>query len=59
MQFVGFFVWKKNMNEETKEVIKRRMNPLILIASTASIIIATVLYGIFLKYIGDAMPFVD
>lgn len=59
MQFVGFFVWKKNMNEETKEVMKRRMKPLILIATLAGITAVTFLYGLLLKHLGDAMPYVD
>ena len=59
MQFVGFYVWNKHMNSETKEVEKRHMDMkgrlLLLIAMIAS----TVVYGLFLRSIGDAMPFVD
>ena len=59
MQFVGFYVWNKNMNEDSKEVFKKRMKSLAWIATIASIIAGTFLYGLFLQYIGDAMPFVD
>lgn len=59
MQFVGFYVWNKHMNSKTKEVEKRHMDMkgrlLLLVAMIAS----TVVYGLFLRSIGDAMPFVD
>lgn len=59
MQFVGFYVWNKHINEETKEVEKKYMswqNRLILIVSIA---VSTYLYGLLLARLGDAMPFVD
>lgn len=59
MQFVGFFVWSKHMNEETSEVAKRKMKPLGLLLMVGSIALSTYLYGLFLKHLGDAMPFVD
>lgn len=59
MQFVGFFVWSRHMNGDTKEVAKRHMRwpgrgllLLVMIAATAG-------YGVVLKGMGDAMPFVD
>lgn len=59
MQFVGFYVWHKNMNEETKEVNKRRMNIVKRVVLVVSIAIATFIYGLLLKKMGDAMPYVD
>lgn len=59
MQFVGFYVWKKNMNKDTGEVIKKRMKLPILILMLAGTAVATFLYGLLLKHIGDAMPFID
>lgn len=59
MQFVGFYVWSKHMDQGTGEVAKRRMNPLGFLAMCAAIAVATVMYGLLLKYWGDAMPFVD
>lgn len=59
MQFVGFYIWSRHMNPETQEVRKRHMKwrgRVIMIAAVAA---ATFLYGLFLRYIGDAMPFVD
>ena len=59
MQFVGFYVWSKHMDQGTGEVTKRRMKPLGFLAMCAAIAVATVMYGLLLKYWGDAMPFVD
>lgn len=59
MQFVGFRVWSKNMNEETGEVRKRHMKPLHRALTVAGIALATVVYGWLLAYLGDAMPYVD
>lgn len=59
MQFVGFFVWNKHMNKETCEVEKRKMKLRGLVLMIATIAVATYIYGLFLKYLGDAMPFVD
>ena len=59
MQFVGFYVWSKNMNKETNEVEKRHMSGKARIMWAGVMVILTVLYGILLKYLGDAMPFVD
>lgn len=59
MQFVGFYVWSKHMDQGTGEVAKRRMKPLGFLAMCAAIAVATVMYGLLLKYWGDAMPFVD
>lgn len=59
MQFVGFYVWSKNMNSDSHEVTKKRMKPQWFLLLVISIVAATYGYGLLLKYIGDAMPFVD
>lgn len=59
MQFVGFGVWKKNMNNETHEVRKQHMKNSHRILLAATVVLAVAVYGLFLKYLGDAMPFVD
>ena len=59
MQFVGFYVWSKNMNQETAEVTKRRMKPLGALGLTVAIALGTVVYGVALQKLGDAMPFLD
>lgn len=59
MQFVGLAVWSKHIDAETGEVEKRKMHLRGLVLLVAVIILATYLYGLLLKYLGDAMPFVD
>lgn len=59
MQFVGFFVWAKNINPETAEVKKRHMSNWQRLITFAVIGITTYIYGLVLKSLGDAMPYVD
>ena len=59
MQFVGFYVWSKHMNEETKEVEKRHMKWSGRFVLALCIAVSTLLYGLLLQHLGDAMPFVD
>lgn len=59
MQFVGFYVWNKHMNSKTKEVEKRHMDMKGRLLLLIVMIAATYVYGLFLRSIGDAMPFVD
>ena len=59
MQFVGLIVWSKHINAETGEVEKRKMRLQGLLLLIAVIAVATYLYGLLLRYLGDAMPFVD
>ena len=59
MQFVGFYIWAKNINPETHEVNKRHMKGFQRMLLLCSIAIATLGYGVILKKLGDAMPYVD
>lgn len=59
MQFVGFYIWSKNMNSETHEVKKRHMKNSGRVLMVLAIAATTLAYGFLLKYWGDAMPFVD
>lgn len=59
MQFIGFYVWSKHMNSETKEVMKIHMNNKARIIWLLVMVAATIGYGYILKALGDAMPFVD
>ena len=59
MQFVGFYVWSKNMNPQTHEVEKNHLdkkNRLILFISIA---VLTVIYAYILKPLGDKLPLID
>lgn len=47
------------MNFKTKEVIKKNMSTMWKIVLVLSISAGTILYGILLKFMGDAMPYID
>lgn len=59
MQFVGWFMWKKHMNQETNEVKKTRLSlkKEILIFGVA--VISIYGYGMLLKLLGGNLPFID
>lgn len=59
MNFVGWMAWKKHMNAETGEVVKKRLpvkKGLILYGCTA---VAILVYGFLLKRLGGRLPFTD
>jgi len=57
MMFVGFFSWKKNMDGQS--VKKRHMTQRGRLWLVAAIAVFTVGFGLVLRYMGDALPFVD
>ena len=59
MQFVGFYIWKKNINGDTHEVIKKHMKNSGRLILLLAIVVFTYGYGLILQRLGDAMPFVD
>lgn len=59
MMFVGFAVWRRNMDAETHEVRKRRMAWSGRAVGMAVIAVLTYLFGLILAWLGDAMPFID
>lgn len=59
MQFYGFYIWSKNMNQETAEVKKIHMTWKKRCLTLAALAIGTVGYGFVLQALGDAMPFID
>lgn len=59
MNFVGWYMWKRHMNEDTCEVIKDRLSlkwGLIIYALTGAAIVG---YGCVLSLLGGNLPFVD
>lgn len=59
MNFVGWFLWKRHMNDESGEVIKSSLpikKSLVLYGCTAA---AIFLYGLVLKAINGNLPFID
>jgi nicotinamide mononucleotide transporter len=59
MQFVGFFIWQKHMNDKTNEVSKRRLPWKMRVVLVVLMAVVTYLFGMLLMHWGDAMPFVD
>lgn len=56
---IGWFAWKKHMNEDTGEVVKTRLsvkNSVIVYGLTA---VAVFLYGLVLKALGGNLPYID
>ena len=59
MQFYGFYIWNKNMNMSTYEVKKKHMKNSQRFIVLLGVIIFTILYGMILSKMGDAMPYID
>lgn len=59
MQFYGFYIWSKNMNAETNEVDKKHMTNKGRLLTLIGLALCTVIYGLILRGLGDAMPFID
>ena len=59
LQFYGFYVWKKNMNEETKEVNKKEMTPKNRTFMILGVFIVTGIYGFILNQMGGNLPYAD
>lgn len=59
MQFVGFYVWNKHIDNKSHEVKKLHMKNKTRLLWLLLMIIGTLVYGLVLKLLGDAMPFVD
>ena len=59
MNFVGMYMWSKNMNEQTEEVLKKRMTRNNSILAYGCVIAGTIAYGFLLKFLHGTLPFVD
>lgn len=59
MNFVGWFVWKKHMNQETGEVVKKNLPLKKSIAVFSCTAAAIFLYGFFLKLMNGNLPYID
>lgn len=59
MQFVGFYVWSKNVNSQTNEVAKRRMTLCGKAILSVTIAVLSYAYGLLLHHLGDPMPYID
>jgi nicotinamide mononucleotide transporter len=59
MNFVGLYMWSKNMNKQTEEVVKERMSFKGSLLAYACVILGTLGYGIVLKMMNGTLPFID
>ncbi len=59
MNFVGWYMWKKHINEETGEVKKTRLPLKKGIAVYALTGVGIIIYGFVLKLLGGNLPFID
>ena len=59
MNFVGIYMWSKNMNKETDEVVKERLSLRNSIIAYSCVAIGTIVYGFILKLLNGTLPFVD
>lgn len=59
MEFYGFYVWNKHMDNDTHEVKKRQMKASGKMIMILAVVLGTVGYGLALRSLGGALPFVD
>ena len=57
--FIGLYMWSKNMNNGTDEVVKKRLSLKNSIITYGGVVVATVVYGFVLKKLNGTLPFVD
>ncbi len=59
MQFYGFYIWRKNIDNTTGEVIKRSLTPKWIGYLFAIVGISTLVYGYILTMINGNLAYVD
>ena len=59
MNFVGWFAWKKHMNDETGEVVKERLSIKKSVVVYAATAVAIFGYGLILQTLGGSLPYID
>lgn len=59
MNFVGWFVWKKYMDNETGEVIKRSLSKKKSIIIYGATLVGIFVYGLILDKMGGKLPYID
>ena len=67
IQFIGFYAWSKNLNKvvetdgsSSEDFVKvNKVSRLEMMMYVAGMIVGVIGYGIFLKNIGDTLPFID
>ncbi len=59
MNFVGWFAWKKHMNDNTGEVEKLSLSTKKSTVAYGLTVLGIFLYAVILKLLGGNMPFID
>ena len=59
MNFVGLYMWSKNMNKQTEEVLKERMSFKGSVLAYTCVIAGTLGYGVILNLMNGTLPFID
>lgn len=59
MQFYGFYIWTKYMDNHSGEVIKKRMTAKELALLILAVVLLSLLYGYFLSKLGGNLPYID
>ena len=59
MNFVGLYMWSKNMNKQTEEVVKERMSFKGSVLAYTCVIAGTLVYGVILNLMNGTLPFID
>ena len=59
MNFVGLYMWSKNMNKQTEEVVKERMSFKGSVLAYTCVIAGTLGYGVILNLMNGTLPFID
>lgn len=59
LEFYGVYEWYKHMDFEKHEVKKRRMSNKQRLFVALGIMVATFVYGLFLKYLNGKLPYID
>lgn len=59
MNFVGLYMWSKNMNNQTEEVVKERMSFKGSVFAYTCVIAGTLGYGVILNLMNGTLPFID
>lgn len=57
--FIGLYMWSKNMDNNTDEVVKERLTLKGSVIAYGSVAVGTVAYGFVLKQMNGTLPFVD
>ena len=59
MNFVGWFAWKKHMNDDSGEVVKEKLDLKTSIVVYAATAVAIYVYGVVLDRMGGNLPYID